>query len=130
MLPTFTGAELLTLADWIAMSPVPEVLRLFKHENDIGWDARHLWASILTHPIVHALYLYAKKNLPNHYVQILVSLYRSQFNSQKEDAVEISSSTVKRRKGYCSLIASGKNRQIFSPGSVRILTGCALHTHC
>ena len=43
MLPTFTGAELRTLADWIAMSPVPEVLRVFKHENDIGWDARHLW---------------------------------------------------------------------------------------
>ena len=40
MLPTFTGAELLTLADWIAITPVPEVLRLFKRENDIGWDAR------------------------------------------------------------------------------------------
>ena len=40
MLPTFTGAEFLILADWIAMSPVPEVLRLFKRENDIGWDAR------------------------------------------------------------------------------------------
>ena len=36
VLPTFTGAELLTLADWIATSPVPEVLRLFKRENDIG----------------------------------------------------------------------------------------------
>ena len=44
VLPTFIGAELLTLADWIAMSPVPEVPRLFKHENDIGWDAWHLWA--------------------------------------------------------------------------------------
>ena len=42
VLPTFTGAEWLTLADWIAMSPVPEVLCLFKHENDIGSDARHL----------------------------------------------------------------------------------------
>ena len=42
VLPTFIGAELCTLADWIAMSPVPEVLRLFKHENGIGWDARHL----------------------------------------------------------------------------------------
>ena len=40
MLPTFTGAEMLTLADWIAMSPVPEVLRLFKRENDIGCNAR------------------------------------------------------------------------------------------
>ena len=40
MLPTFTGAKLLNLADWIAMSPVPEVLRLLKHENDIGWNAR------------------------------------------------------------------------------------------
>ena len=40
MLPTFTGAESLTLADRIAMSPVPEVLRLFKHENDISPDAR------------------------------------------------------------------------------------------
>ena len=40
MLPTFTGAELLTLADWIAISPVPEVLRLFKRENDISWNAR------------------------------------------------------------------------------------------
>ena len=37
-------------------------------------------ANVLTHPIVHALYLYAKKNLPNHYVQNLVSLYRSVFN--------------------------------------------------
>ena len=36
MLPTFTSAELPTLADWIAMSPVPEVLRLFQHETDIG----------------------------------------------------------------------------------------------
>ena len=36
--------------------------------------------TVLTHPIVHALYLYAKKNLPNHYVQNLVSLYRSVFN--------------------------------------------------
>ena len=80
MLPTLTGAELLTLADWIAMSPVPEVLRLFKHENEIGWDARHLWANVLTHPIVLALYLYAKKNLPTHYVQNLVSLHRSVFN--------------------------------------------------
>ena len=80
MLPTFTGAELRTLADWIAMSPLPEVLRLFKHENDISWDARHLWANILAQPIVHALYLYATKNLPNHGVQNLVSLYRSVFN--------------------------------------------------
>ena len=40
MLPTFTGAELLTLADWIAMCPVSEVLRLFKLENDIACDAR------------------------------------------------------------------------------------------
>ena len=40
LLPTFTGAKSLTLADWIAMSPVPEVLRLVKHENDIGLDAR------------------------------------------------------------------------------------------
>ena len=80
VLPTFTVAELRTLADWIGICPVPEVLRLFKHENDIGWDARHLWANILTYPIVHALYLYAKKNLPNHYVQNLVSLYRSVFN--------------------------------------------------
>ena len=80
VLPTFTGAELLTLADWIAMSPVREVLRLFKHENDIGWDAGHLAANVLTHPIVHSLYLYAKKKLPNHYVRNLVSLYRSVFN--------------------------------------------------
>ena len=42
VLPTFTGAQLRTLGDWIATSPVPEVLRLFKHENDIGWDTRHL----------------------------------------------------------------------------------------
>ena len=81
VLPTFTGVELRTLADWIAMSPVPKVLRLFKHENDIGWDARHLWANIFTHPILHALYLYAKQNLPNHYVQNLVSLYCSVFNA-------------------------------------------------
>ena len=40
MLPTFTGAELLTLADWIVMSPVPEVSCNFKLENDIGWTAR------------------------------------------------------------------------------------------
>ena len=40
MLPTRTGAELLTLADWISMSRVPEVLRVFKRENDRGWDAR------------------------------------------------------------------------------------------
>ena len=80
VLPTFTRAKLRTLADWIAMSPVPELLRLFKHENDIGWDARHLWANVLTHLIVHALYLYSKKNLPNHYVQNRVSLYRSVFN--------------------------------------------------
>ena len=80
LLPTFTGAELLTLADCIAMSPVPEGLGFFKHENDIGWDARHLWANALTHPIVHALYLYAKKNLPKHYVRNLVFLYRSVFN--------------------------------------------------
>ena len=46
MLPTFTGAELLTLADWVAMSPVPEVLRLFKHENDIGWDARQPMSTV------------------------------------------------------------------------------------
>ena len=39
MLPTLTGAELLILADLIAISPVPEVLRLFKRENDIGWHA-------------------------------------------------------------------------------------------
>ena len=45
VLPTFTGAELLTLADWIAMSPVPEVLRLFKRENDIGWDERQPMSS-------------------------------------------------------------------------------------
>ena len=75
MLPTFTGAELLTLADWIAMSPVQEVLRLFKHENDIGWDARHLWANVLTHPIVHVVSLYEKKSLPNHYEKNVVSLY-------------------------------------------------------
>ena len=80
MLPTFTGAELRTLADWIAMSPVPEVIRLFKHENDIGWEAWHLWANLLTQPIVHALYPYAKNNLPNHYVQNLVSLYQSVSN--------------------------------------------------
>ena len=80
MLPTFTGTELRTLADWIAISLVQEILLLFKHENDIGWDAQHLWANVLTHPIVHALYLYAKKNLPNHCVQNLVSLYCSVFN--------------------------------------------------
>ena len=40
MLPTFTGAKSLTLADWIAKSLVPEVIRLFKRENDIGLDAR------------------------------------------------------------------------------------------
>ena len=60
--------------------PRPKVLRLFKHEDDIGWDARDLWANVLTHSIVHALYLFAKKNLPNHYVQNLVFLYRSVFN--------------------------------------------------
>ena len=81
VLPIFTGTELRTLADWIAMSPVSELLRLFKHETDIGWDARHLSANVLTHPIVNALYLYAKKNLPNRYVQNLVSLYRSVFNA-------------------------------------------------
>ena len=80
VLPTFTGAESPTLADWIAMSSIPEVRRLFKKENVIGWDARHLWATVLTHLIVHALYLYAKKNLPNHYVQNPVSLYHSVFN--------------------------------------------------
>ena len=80
MLPTFTSAELLTLADWIAMSPVQEAPRLFKHDNDIGSDARHLWANVLTHQIVNALYLYTKKNPPNHYVQNLVSLYHSVFN--------------------------------------------------
>ena len=41
MLPTFTGAELLTLVDWFAVSPVQEVLRLFKHENDIGWGGKY-----------------------------------------------------------------------------------------
>ena len=39
MVPTFTGAELLTLLDWIVMSPVLEVFRNFKRENDIGWTA-------------------------------------------------------------------------------------------
>ena len=48
VLPPFTGAELLTLGDWIAMSLVPEVRRLFMDENDIGWHAGHVWANVLT----------------------------------------------------------------------------------
>ena len=147
VLPTFTGTQLRTLADWIAMSPVPKVLRLFKHENDIGWDTRHLWANVLTHPIVHALYLYAKKNLPNHCVQNLVSLYHSDFNmsekSQRYYEPEAEAIQQPKRgchgdfkfdckeaKGVLFLNSFGKNWQIFSPSSVRILTGCALHTHC
>ena len=55
------------------------------------------------HPIVHALSLYAKKNPPNHYVQNLVSLYRSVFNvlDKSQKYYEPEAEAIQQPKGGC-----------------------------